>query len=136
MAKALVHVCPPTGKVPVRIANPYDRSCIINEHTIVAVYEPVDPAEILKVHATQITESSQSSFASVEIQAHLKTLYSDSCNNLTPDQQTRFKQLLIDFQKTFSKSFHDLGQTSLVEHKIDIIPDTNPIKQRPYRLPL
>ena len=78
----------------------------------------------------------QSLVKAAEIPAHLKTLYFDGCKSLPPDQQARFKQLLIDFQNTFSKSSHDLGQTSLVEHKIDIIPGTEPIKQQPYRLPL
>ena len=65
----------------------------------------------------------------------LKT-YSESCQNLNPEQQTKFKQLLTDSQNTFSQSSHDLGRTSLVEYKIDLMPGTRPIKQAPYRLPL
>ena len=42
----------------------------------------------------------------------------------------------MKYQNTFSKSPYDLGNTSLVECTIDLIPGTRPIKQRPYRLPL
>ena len=44
--------------------------------------------------------------------------------------------MLIKYQDTFSRSSHDLGRTTLVEHHINLIPGTKPIKQPPYRLPL
>ena len=45
-------------------------------------------------------------------------------------------QLLIKYQNSFSKSSHDLGRTSIIEHTFNLVPDTRPIKQPPYRLPL
>ena len=55
---------------------------------------------------------------------------------LNSDQKAAIKQLLIDFQYTFSRSSHDLGRTHLVEYDINHQPGTKPIKQAPYRLPL
>ena len=42
----------------------------------------------------------------------------------------------MDYQKQFSKDSHDLGRCTLLEHHINIMPGTRPIKQQPYRLPL
>ena len=63
-------------------------------------------------------------------------MYAESAQNLNSDQKAVFKQLLIDFQDTFSRSSHDLGRTHLVEYEINLQPGTKPIKQAPYRLPL
>ena len=38
-----VLVCPETGIVPIRIANPYLQSCELNKHTVVATYGPLEP---------------------------------------------------------------------------------------------
>ena len=134
VAKALV--CPETGIVPIRIANPYLQSCELNKHTVVATYEPLEPAEILSVTSANTAEISQTTCSKTDIPDHLTDLYSKSCQNLKSDQQKIFKQLLIDNQNTFSKSSHDLGRTDLVQHTIDLVPGTKPIKQHPYRLPL
>ena len=66
----------------------------------------------------------------------MKELYLKSSQNLTSEQQARLKQLLVNHQNQFSKNSHDLGRTTLLEHHINIIPGTKPIKQQPYRLPL
>ena len=44
--------------------------------------------------------------------------------------------LLYEYKDQFSKSSHDLGCTSLVEHTIKTLPDCKPVKLRPYRIPL
>ena len=134
VAKALV--CPSDGTVPIRIANPYKQSFTLNRHTIVVTYEPLEAEELLAVNATQSSDRDQTPCSTGEVPDHLKNLYSESCQNLNPEQQAKLKQLLVDSQNTFSRSSHDLGRTSLVEYKIDLVPGTRPIKQAPYRLPL
>ena len=66
----------------------------------------------------------------------MKELYSESSKLLNSEEQSRLKKLLIDYQNQFSKDSHDLGRCTLLEHHIDIVPGTRPIKQQPYRLPL
>ena len=66
----------------------------------------------------------------------MKELYLKSSQNLTSEQQARLKQFIVNHQNQFSKNSHDLGRTTLLEHHINIIPGTKPIKQQPYRLPL
>ena len=134
VAKALV--CPTTGTVPIRIANPYSQSCKLYKNTIVASYEPVEPVQLLSVNSTQSEEYVPNTCSNKDLPEHLKELYLKSSQNLTSEQQARLKQLLVNHQNQFSKNSHDLGRTTLLEHHINIIPGTKPIKQQPYRLPL
>ena len=63
--------------------------------------------------------------------------YSKSSKLLNSEEQSQLKKnLLINYQNQFSKDSHDLGRCTLLEHHIDIVPGTRPIKQQPYRLPL
>ena len=134
VGKALV--CPLTGTVPVRIANPYNHSCKLYKDTIVASYEPVHPEQIISVNRTETLETDVKSCPKTEVLEHLTDVYSKSSECLTPEQQARLKELLIKYQNTFSKSKHDLGHSSLVEYEINVIPGTKPIKQQSYRMPL
>ena len=56
-----------------------------------------------------------------EIPDHLKELYSTSCQELDDEQQIKLRDLLIKYQDMFSASSHDLGRTSLVKHKVDLL---------------
>ena len=53
-AKALV--CPTTGTVPIRIANPYAQRYKLFKDTIVASYEPVEPEQLVSVSKVQSEE--------------------------------------------------------------------------------
>ena len=134
VAKALV--CPTTGTVPVRIANPYAQSCKLYKNTIVATYEPIEPEQLVSVNVTQSNDSLADTCRETEIPGHLKELISKSSKLLNSEEQSRLKNLLIDYQKQFSKDSHDLGRCTLLEHHINVVPGTKPIKQQPYRLPL
>ena len=44
--------------------------------------------------------------------------------------------MLVEYQNQFSKDSYDIGRTTLLEHHINIVPGSRPIKQQPYRLSL
>ena len=134
VAKALV--CPLTGTVPVRIANPYEHSYKLYKNTIVASYEPIEPEQIVSVNCSRANENISETCSQTEIPDHLTDLYERSITCLDTEQQVHLRELLIKYQHIFSKDSHDLGRTSLVKHEIKLLPDTEPIKQHPYRLPL
>ena len=134
VAKALV--CPTTGTVPVRIANPFAQSYKLYKNTIVATYEPIEPELLVSVNTTQFKDSSTETCRDKELPEHMKELYSESSKLLNFEEQSQLKNLLINYQNQFSKDSHDLGRCTLLEHHIDIVPGTRPIKQQPYRLPL
>ena len=62
----------------------------------------------------------------------LPELYSKSSKLINFKEQSRLKNLLMDYQKQFSKDSHDLG----FEHHINIMPGARIIKQQPYMIPL
>ena len=92
--------------------------------------------ELLSVNTTKTVSNSDSTYSETDIPEHLQDLYSNSSEHLSEHEKSQLKQLLIKYQNSFSKSSHDLGRTSIIEHTINLVPDTRPIKQPPYRLPL
>ena len=53
---------------------------------------------------------------------------------LTQKQQQKFTALLWKYEEIFAKHEFDIGTSNILQHKIDLT-STNPIKQRPYRVP-
>ena len=94
VAKALV--CLITGRVPARIANPYAQSCKLYKNTIVAI-----------VSTTQSNDTLADPCNERELPEHLKELYSKSSKLLNSEEQSRLRNLLMDYQKQFSKDSHD-----------------------------
>ena len=88
--------------------------------------------ELLSVNTTKTVSNSDSTYSETDIPDHLQDLYSNSSEHLSEHEKSQ----LIKYQNSFSKSSHDLGLTSIIEHTINLVPDTRPIKQPPYRLPL
>ena len=66
---------------------------------------------------------------------HLSSLYSRSCENLTPEQRHSLAALLIEYQDVFARSDTDLGCLKGVQHTINT-GNAAPIKQRMRRTPL
>ena len=125
VAKALV--CPTTGTVPVRIANPFAQSYKLYKNTIVATYEPIEPELLVSVNTTQFKDSPTEACQDKELPEHMKELYSESSKLLNSEEQSQLKNLLINYQNQFSKDAHDLGRCTLLEQHIDIVPGTRPI---------
>ena len=101
-----------------------------------ATQSNVTQSNVTQPNVTQSSSRTPNSCTTNDVPDHIKEMYAESAQNLNSDQKAEFKQLLIDFQDTFSRSSHDLGRTHLVEYEINLQPGTKPIKQAPYRLPL
>ena len=50
---------------------------------------------------------------------HIKTIFDNNINELAENQKVSFKNLLLKFQDSFSKSSNDIGRTEMIEHTID-----------------
>ena len=59
---------------------------------------------------------------------------SDAKEHLAPGDVNKLNQLLLTWEKVFSKNDYDLGRTSLVKHQINLT-DEKPIKQRHRKIP-
>ena len=101
VAKALV--CPTTGTVPVRIANPFAQSYKLYKNTIVATYKPIEPELLVSVNTTQFKDSPTESCRDKELPEHMKELYSESSKLLNSEEQSQLKNLLINYQNQFLK---------------------------------
>ena len=53
---------------------------------------------------------------------------------LTPEQHAQFRALVDEYADIFAETKNNLGRTDTIQHKIDVLPDTKPIRQPPYRL--
>ena len=129
VAKALV--CPEYGTVPLRIMNLGSEPYKLYKNTVAPVYEPVHIGKYEQVNSVSTVPIKY-----IETYSHVDELLHESSSNLKQAQVERLRSLLYDFKDQFSKSSHDLGCTNLVEHTIKTLPDSKPVKLRPYRIPL
>ena len=53
----------------------------------------------------------------------------------TLEEQKAFKDVLCSMNDVFALTEHELGETNLVEHQIDLEQDTLPVRTTPRRLP-
>ena len=70
-----------------------------------------------------------------ELPEHLVNLFDASKVNLAPEDQTKLKNLLIEFQDVFSKGDSDLGCFTEMKFKINT-EDATPVKHKMRRTPL
>lgn len=70
----------------------------------------------------------------VTLPDHLKQMFENSSESLTSVEKDILKDLLLEYETSFSTNSQDIGQTSIVKHKIET-GMAQPIKQRPKRIP-
>ena len=115
--------------LPVRVMNKTTGSQKIKKGSDLAKCELVD--EVIQENA----QPSGNSGRLRELPDHVKDLYERSASNLSTAQKEELQLLLLENADLFSKSTDDLGQTGMVQHKIDT-GTSMPIRQPPRRLPL
>ncbi len=69
-----------------------------------------------------------------ETPEHVRALL-ESANNLTPEQLSQLKDIIIEFEDVFAKHSCDFGEFNGIEHTIDT-GDAKPVKQRLRRTPI
>ena len=66
---------------------------------------------------------------------HLARLLDESSRDLTSEQSEKVRNLLSNYSDVFSSNDQDLGQTSVIEHRIDT-GESRPVKTPPRRIPI
>lgn len=82
---------------------------------------------------TRATSMSMSTKASIEEDDDFLQLFTFG-SDLSPEEESKVKQLLLKWKPLFSLSDTDLGRTNKVEHKINL-SDPTPFKERHRRIP-
>lgn len=108
----------------VKIINLSDSSARLRKNTILGRCEAVN-------YLRKIQEGTSNAMPA----DHIKSLLESTKESLSPSESREAEKLLTDYKDIFTKGDHDLGRTGLVKHPIDT-GDTQPIKQRPRRVPL
>ena len=119
------------GNVPIRILNSFSHTLTLHKECLIGFLENVTMESSTGHKVCTIGTSSKES----DVPEHLKNMFNESCSNLNDEQKDKFKNLLMKYQSSFSKSSNDLGRTELAEHKIET-GKAKPIKQPPRRIPL
>jgi len=109
------------NKIPLRVANIGVKLCKIYKDTVTATFEPVVLSE-----TNEVSESNPEVNSKV-LPEYMTDFFERSIKNLSFNQRKQIKELLIQYQHVFSKNSGDLGQTNLVQHKIDT-GDSKPVK--------
>ena len=131
-----------------RILNPGDTTVKINKGTPVALFSKVEEvgqsfsfeqeemSKELKEPKQQegLMEQKTSDDVSTEIPDHLKQMFEQGCQNLSPEQTAKFKDFVLHHQGNFAKP-GEVGRTNFGSHKIKL-KDETPIKDAPRRIPI
>lgn len=126
---------PNCGFIPIKIFNLSNVEHVIQKNTVAAMLEPVEADMIEPCQNINAVGSTETNAENTPMPDHIQTVYDSNINELSENQKVQFKELLLTFQNSFSKSATDIGRTELIEHSIDI-GQAHPIKQRPRRVPL
>ena len=125
----------------VKVCNVGDEDTMIGQGSLVGKVRPIAEADIQTLGSlctlTTHTEANADSPAvkSAQVPPYLQDLLNRATENLASEDQSRVKQMIIDYQDVFSSGSDDIGRTSLVKHSINT-GSAVPIKQRARRAPM
>ncbi len=113
---------PVISQIPVQIINPGSNPVKLYKGTNVGTLHEIEPEYIdCPVEATKVDNGS--------------TVTPTNIGDLSSEQHSKIENLLKEYKDIFSQGVLDLGQTDVVEHKIET-GNALPIKQLPRRLPV
>ena len=79
-------------------------------------------------------DGTESSNVKTALPEHLRMVYDNSVEHLSPEECSQLADLLRNYQDVFAKNEFDLGTFSEIEHTIDV-QGAKPVKQRMRRTP-
>ncbi|XP_071142173.1 uncharacterized protein [Mytilus edulis] len=120
MPTVITYDCQQRGSIPIHISNVTTRTVTLQPRALICEIQPVDIEDIVTPEEKEFKD----------IMKDIKLPMDD----LTDDDYERGKELIHRYQDIFFKGDDDIGHTSAVRHRIDLI-DNVPFKQRHRRIP-
>lgn len=125
-----------TDCIQVEILNPTDRPVIIPPRGLICELQEVEQVDMTARDEPDgdtetTTEASQQH---PETEEEFFNLFNLEDTDLDTDQTQKLRNLLLEYQDIFSRNDLDIGHTSTVKHRIDLV-DEVPFKQRHRRIP-
>ncbi|KAK3592803.1 hypothetical protein CHS0354_009247 [Potamilus streckersoni] len=106
LAKTVVN--PTLGTVPLRILNITDMGYKLHKNTVVATNDVVKLCTKQK-HTVNEVKVTESCLGENTVPEHLNLLFQESCKELSETEHGVLKDLLMEYQDTFSRSTNDMG---------------------------
>ena len=132
LAKALVH--PKNDEIPMRVINLSDTPQVIYKDTFAGTGQILE-GQVFEGQVEGHVRFVGTSCEGQVMSDHLRDLWTACSQDLDENQKPLMKNLLVQYQDVFARHKNDLGQTTLVQHRINT-GDALPIKQPLRRLPL
>ena len=99
---------------------------------------PAGPADMQNGHATvhriNVRPPADGDVMNIDLPEHVQELYDKHHQDMVPEDQKLYKELLWKYSQIFAKSKTDLGRTDMIKHHIET-GDERPFKHKPRRLP-
>ena len=124
---------PKCGKMSVLVANFNNCAVDLYQNTQLGTGETYTDNMRAEGRCARVTVATDK-MPHFQLPEYLREMWERSSTHLTPDESEKVAKLFIEYQRVFSKSVEDIGQTHVVQHKI-FTGDAKPIKQMPRRLP-
>ena len=127
LARTIVN--PENENVIVSVVNLSDQAIKINQQSVLGKLDEVDTVFSGDTHFKETSKDEK------VLPKHLQMLLESASPKLTPAEKEKMKCLLVQHQDIFMSPDGILGQTDLVEHKIET-ENHKPIKIPPRRIPI
>ena len=147
-ANAYVTVKKGTNIVPVRVANLTSQKQVLQPKTRLAYFVLAEGTETLLDFEHSPNSSQLESSSNLNKRNYVNSAYEVASNNansnvldfsfdessLSSEQKTQLLDVLNEFDDVFKKPNQPLGCTSVLKHKIKLIPGSEPFRSVPYRM--
>ena len=121
------------------IVNASDESATIHRKTAIGFCMSFRELKQVTIeHCAQVSSMNRLNYENKnqELPEFLQDLYNRSAEHINEYEKEMLQKLLTTYEDVFAKNSNDLGLTDRIEHNIDVLPGTEPIRQPMRRLPL
>ena len=114
------------GKVPLRFYNPTNSDITINRRELVGSFKAWTPDNLV---SAPINAPNTPTVASAKVHVPVDL---SQCN-ISESHKQQLHEIIDEYHDLFPTGSHDIGLTHLIEHEIELFPNTRSIKQQPYK---
>ena len=121
-----------------KICNPSDKEIVIENNTIVATVDVIDPSQIHPFKGPRESQTNATrSYKSPQINKTRSPINFDlSQSDLNDQQKQKLRDFLDDHRDIFANSISELGKTvNRFAHRIETDPNASPVRMPFYRQP-
>ena len=135
---ASLHQPDEKGRVALRCMNLAEHPVDVAAGSVIGCYTGIQDADIgrpWRESDPKEMQRPQVGLSKVEVPLHMEELYKQATSHCkTEHDRQQVATLLCKYSDVFSQGEEDVGRTELVQHEVPTLPNTQPIRQAPYRV--